>query len=107
MRLKPATGRAGPAARARGRVWTARCVALAADASQIALLPLVLGGALSPVSDVIDVATAILLTWLIGWHWSFLPTFVAEIVPFVDLVPTWTVAVFLATRGHRDRPPAS
>ena len=88
------------------RVWAARAVALGADALQIALLPLVMGGAISPVSDVIDVVTAITLTWLVGWHWAFLPTFLAEIVPFVDLVPTWTVAAWLATRTLRDPPPA-
>src|SRR2546425_229008 len=66
----------------RSRVWTARLVALAADVVQIALLPLVLGGAISPVNDLIDVVTAVVLTVLVGWHWAFLPAFVAEIVPF-------------------------
>ena len=87
-------------ARSRGRVWTARFVAIAADTLQIALLPLVLGGSLSPVNDVIDIVTAVTLTVLIGWHWAFLPAFIAEIVPFVDLVPSWTLAVFIATRGR-------
>ena len=36
---------------------------------------------------------------LVGWHWAFLPTFLAELIPFFDLVPTWTAAVFLATRA--------
>jgi hypothetical protein len=36
---------------------------------------------------------------LLGWHWAFLPSFVAKVVPDVDLVPTWTVAVLVATRG--------
>lgn len=94
---------AGPSlgpTRSRSRVWTARLVALAADTLQIVLLPLVMGGAISPVDDVIDVVTAVFLTVLIGWHWSFLPAFVAELVPFVDLVPSWTLAVFIATRGR-------
>ena len=84
----------------RRRVWMARVIAISADVLQIALLPLVLGGAISPVNDAIDVVTAVILTVLIGWHWSFLPAFVAEIVPFVDLVPSWTLAVFIATRGR-------
>jgi hypothetical protein len=75
-------------------------VAIAADTMQIALLPLVLGGAISPVNDAIDIVTAVVLTVLIGWHWAFLPAFVAEVVPFVDLVPSWTLAVFIATRGR-------
>ncbi|HSD26448.1 MAG TPA: hypothetical protein VLL75_04045, partial [Vicinamibacteria bacterium] len=27
-------------------------------------------------------------------------TFLAEMVPFVDLVPTWTLAAVIATRGR-------
>jgi hypothetical protein len=77
---------------------------MVADALQWVLFPLVLGGALSPVNDAIDIAVAIALTWLVGFHWAFLPTFIAEIVPFVDLVPSWTLAVFFATRGGPRRP---
>jgi hypothetical protein len=43
---------------------------------------------------------AAVLVALVGWHWAFLPSFVAELVPGLDLVPTWTVAVWLATRGR-------
>ena len=30
---------------------------------------------------------------LLGWHWEFLPSFFAKLVPGVDLVPFWTLAV--------------
>jgi hypothetical protein len=30
---------------------------------------------------------------LLGWHWEFLPSFFAKLVPGVDLVPFWTMAV--------------
>ena len=83
----------------RRRVWAARIVALSADSVQFALLPLVLGGAASPIDDAIDVVTAIVLTALVGFRWAFLPTFIAELVPFVDLVPSWTIAVFMSTRA--------
>jgi hypothetical protein len=33
------------------------------------------------------------LTYLLGWHWEFLPSFLGKLVPGVDLVPLWTVAV--------------
>jgi hypothetical protein len=36
----------------------------------------------------------------VGWHWAFLPTFLAELVPGLDLVPTWTAAAFFVTRGQ-------
>lgn len=81
-------------------VQVARGIAVAADLLQIVLLPAFLPGILSPANNVVDVIVAAVLLRLLGWHWSFLPTFVAELTPFVDLVPTWTGAVFLATR-HR------
>jgi hypothetical protein len=29
----------------------------------------------------------------LGWHWEFLPSSIAKLVPGVDLVPFWTLAV--------------
>ena len=80
-------------------------MAIGADAVQWVLWPLMAAGAASPVNDVLDVAVGAILIRLLGWHWAFLPAFLAELVPGVDLVPTWTAAVFLATRsaGKRGR----
>jgi hypothetical protein len=33
------------------------------------------------------------LVYLLGWHWEFLPSFFGKLVPGVDLVPFWTMAV--------------
>jgi hypothetical protein len=68
-------------------------LALAADALQIFAVPLFGEGALSPADDVLDVLVAAILVHLLGWHWEFLPAFAAELVPGVDLVPFWTLAV--------------
>jgi hypothetical protein len=76
----------------------ARVVAVLADALQIGLLPLFVGGGLSMANDVLDVVVAVTLVALVGWHWAFLPAFLSELVPVFDLVPTWSAAVFLATR---------
>jgi hypothetical protein len=76
----------------------ARILAVLADAVQVAILPLFAPGAASPVNDVLDVVIGLVLILLVGWHWVFLPTFVAEMVPGLDLVPTWTAAVFFVTR---------
>jgi hypothetical protein len=78
-------------------------VAVAADAVQFVLLPFVIGGVVSPVDDAIDVVTGVALTALLGFHWAFLPTFVAKLVPFVDMVPSWTLAVLITTRGQGAR----
>lgn len=77
----------------RSRFRVAMILAMAADALQIFVFPLFAEGALSPADDVLDVAVAALLVHLLGWHWEFLPTFFAELVPGVDLVPFWTLAV--------------
>ena len=68
-------------------------LAMAADALQIFVFPLFAEGALSPADDVLDRAVAVVLVNLLGWHWEFLPAFAAELVPGVDLVPFWTLAV--------------
>jgi hypothetical protein len=82
------------------RVMAARVLAILVDLAQWALLP----AALTPLNNAIDVVTGFVMIWLVGWHWAFLPTFLAEMVPFVDLVPTWTLAVMFATRGAGDPP---
>src|SRR5579862_3338487 len=73
-------------------------VAIAADAIQIVALPLFIPGGLSPVDVVLDATAAVVLIELLGWHWAFLPTLAAELVPDFDLFPTWTAAVFYVTR---------
>jgi len=73
-------------------------IAIAADALQIVALPLFAEGALSPLDTLLDLAVAVALIRLLGWHWAFLPTLAAELVPGLDLFPTWTAAVFFVTR---------
>ena len=85
------------------RIWIARAIAVLVDLSQLALLPT----ELTPLNNAIDVVTAAVMVALVGWHWAFLPTFLAELVPFVDLVPSWTLAVVVATRGRTGAPPAA
>ena len=80
------------------RIKTARAIAIFADLLQIALFPLFAPGFISPIDDVLDVVVCALLTKLVGWHYSFLPSFIVKVVPVADLVPSWTLAVFLATR---------
>jgi hypothetical protein len=68
-------------------------LAIMADALQIVVFPLFVEGALSPADDVLDFGIAAVLVHLVGWHWEFLPSFFAKLVPGVDLVPFWTMAV--------------
>jgi hypothetical protein len=93
----------GPRALAPWRIWTARGIAVAADAIQLGFIPAFGPGAASPLEDALDVGVAIALTLLVGWHWSFLPAIALELIPGVDLMPTWTGAALLATRGRLAR----
>ena len=71
----------------------AMILAIIADALQIAVFPLFVQGAMSPAEDVLDFGVGALMVHLLGWHWEFLPSFFAKLVPGVDLVPFWTMAV--------------
>ena len=88
-----------------GRVRAARLIAVAADIVQIVMLPLFAPGVASPWNDALDLLVAVAMVGLIGWHWAFLPSFFVELVPGLDLVPTWTAAVFFATRARTPAPP--
>jgi hypothetical protein len=76
-------------------------IALGVDALQIVVFPLLFPG--TPWNNVLDVLTGIFMVAMLGWHVAFLPTFVTELIPFVDLFPTWTVAVLFITRKQNEK----
>jgi hypothetical protein len=79
-------------------------VAIMADAIQLVGMPLFAEGGFSPLDTALDVVVGAVLIKLLGWHWAFLPSFAAELVPGLDLFPTWTAAVFFATRQLNSAP---
>lgn len=87
------------------RILAARIIAIAADFLQIVAFPFFFEGVASPFANALDFVMAVTMILLLGWHWAFLPTVLAEVVPFFDLVPTWTAAVFIVTRGQTPAPP--
>ncbi len=82
------------------RIWAARGLAVAADGIQIFAVPAFFGGAASPLNDALDLVAGAGFILLLGWHFAFLPTFIAELIPVVDIFPTWTAAVLFVTRGR-------
>ena len=72
---------------------TAFALAIVADLVQIAVFPMFIEGAASPADDLLDLGMAGVLSFLLGWHWEFLPSFFGKLVPGVDFVPLWTLAV--------------
>ncbi len=89
----------------RARIATAMAVAVLADAVQIAAGPLGWVGFV----QVVDVIAMIITSLLIGFHPLLLPTFIIELVPIVDMVPTWTGCVgavlLLRKRSEPSAPP--
>ncbi|HEX4386742.1 MAG TPA: hypothetical protein VH083_27495 [Myxococcales bacterium] len=68
-------------------------IAVAADAVQFGLAPFFGEGIASPVNDALDLAVAGALIWLLGFHWALVPAAAAELMPGLDLAPTWTASV--------------
>lgn len=75
------------------RMRAALALAIAADLFQIAVFPIFIEGAASPADDLLDLCMAGAMTYLLGWHWEFAPSFFAKLIPGVDFVPLWTMAV--------------
>src|ERR1700684_2408943 len=75
------------------RFRAAMLLAILADALQIIVFPMFVEGAASPADDALDFGIGAIMIYLLGWHWEFLPSFLAKLVPGVDLVPFWTLAV--------------
>ena len=88
------------------RMKAALILAVASDIFQLAVFPFVVEGAASPADDILDLCIAALLTILLGWHWEFAPSFVAKLVPGVEFVPLWTLAVANVYRKTRPHLPA-
>jgi len=81
------------------RIVLALAVAVAADGLQLLLGPL--GWAFG--DQLIDVATMLLVSWLVGFHWLLLPSFILELIPAVDELPTWTACVVAVIALRRRR----
>src|SRR5208337_4166211 len=73
-------------------------VAIVADILQIVAFPFFIEGGMSPADSALDLIVAFVMIRLLGWHWAFLPTAVAKLIPAADLFPTWTAAVWFVTR---------
>ena len=87
----------------RRRVWIAYAIAAATDVLQWLLGPI--GWALP--DEILDFAAMAGISLAIGFHPLLLPTFVLELIPIADLLPTWLgcVAIVVALRRRQQVPP--
>ena len=81
----------------RRRVVAAFAVAIVTDGLQVLLGPMGWVGA----DQVLDVVAMIVTTALIGFHPLLLPSFLLELVPVADMLPTWTVCVAMVVALRR------
>lgn len=88
----------------RARIRSAYGVAILTDILQFVLGPFGWAGS----DEVLDVIAAILTTRLLGFHPLLLPTFLIELFPVVDVLPTWTgcVALVIAMKKKQAPPPS-
>ena len=87
------------------RMGLAMAVAVVADGVQ-----LLLGGlGWLGLDQLIDGVAMVLVSWIIGFHILLLPTFIIELVPVLEDLPTWTACtaavIALRKREQQNYPP--
>ena len=89
----------------RKRIWFAFTVAALTDAIQLGLGPV----GWFFLDEGLDVVAMILTSAALGFHMLLLPTFVMELIPVADMLPTWTgctaAVVMLRKRAQAQAPP--
>ena len=83
------------------RLIIAGVVAVAADLLELLLFPVTAEGIFSPIADVLDIVVGGIMVSLLGWHWAFMPSIMGKLVPGMDLVPLWSLAVFYVAAGNK------
>src|SRR5579872_6451676 len=86
------------------RMVLAFAIAVAADGLQLLLGPFGWEG----FDQAIDCIAMVLISRIIGFHILLLPTFVVELVPVIEDLPTWiacTVAVIVLRKREQRNPP--
>jgi len=85
------------------RVRFAYAVGVTTDALQFLLGPLGWTGA----DELLDLAAMVVLWRILGFHPLLLPSFVIELLPVTDMLPTWTgcVALIVALRRRQQTMP--
>jgi hypothetical protein len=91
--VQVALARVAPGAISRTRKRIALGIAVVSDLVQWAFFPVMSEGAASPFEIALDAFTALLIVAVVGFQWRLLIALVAELVPGLDMFPTWAAVV--------------
>ena len=89
----------------RKRIIIAYAAAVVADLIEFPIsaagLSVVGAGAGEFAAFVLDAIVFGVMTKLLGFHWLFLPSFCLEVIPGLDMLPTWVGCVFFVVRQRK------
>jgi len=68
-------------------------IAAMSDLAQWFFFPVLAEGALSPFEVALDAVTALMILAVVGFQWRLLIALFAELVPGLDMFPTWAAVV--------------
>jgi hypothetical protein len=110
--IAPAVDAALPNAPPRAISPTRKRVALAvaalSDLAQWFFFPVLVEGAASPFEIALDACTALVILLIVGFQWRLAIALVTELVPGLDMFPTWTAVVLsLPTEARKVEQPAA
>jgi hypothetical protein len=81
----------------RNRIILAFAIAVIADIIQFPIVAVEATGVFSIPGELadflVDCVVMVATTMLLGFHWMLLPTLFMEVIPGLDLLPTWTACV--------------
>jgi hypothetical protein len=87
------------------RIVTAYAIAIIADLIELPITAAELTGFGAPVAEgfdfFIDVVVFGAMYKLLGFHWMLLPSFCVEVIPGLDLLPTWVGCVWVVVRQRK------
>jgi hypothetical protein len=92
----------------RNRIMAAYAIAVIADVLEFPIAAAGITVAGAPLGElsafVVDCIVMGAMTKLLGFHWMFLPSFVVEVIPGLDLLPTWVGCVaFVVWQRKKER----
>jgi hypothetical protein len=79
-------------------------VAVISDVSQWFFFPVLSEGAASPFEVALDALTALVILLIVGVQWRLVIAMAAELVPGLDMFPTWAAVVLSLPTAPKELP---